>query len=199
MSKPVIALDVDDVLVDTATHLLGSYNKAYGTKLTRSHYYTRDTEAHGVEHYDEAARRFEKYMRSPAYTDVLPLPEAVRAVKHLSQYYEFVGVTSRPEYVAEATGKWLEEHFGVVKVVFTSFIMGGSDHQGIVLSKAEVCQDINAKYMIDDHLHHALSAADIGVEVLLLDQIWNQTDHLPERVTRVKSWQEIEAYLDERR
>lgn len=199
MSKPVIALDIDDVLVDTAGHMMSSYNDSYGTKMTRYDYYSKDLTVLGVDDYDIAAKRFEKYIRSGALTNATPLPEAVETVKRLSRHYDFVGVTSRPEYIAEATGEWLKQHFGVVKAVFTSFIMGGSDHQGTMLSKAEVCTDINAKYMIEDHLHHALPVADSGVRVFLMDQVWNQSDDLPENIIRVKSWQEIEAYLDERR
>ena len=199
MNKPVIALDIDDVLVDTATHLLGSYNKTYGTKLTRSDYYSKDPVVHGVEHFNEAAKRFEKYMRTEAYSKAEPIPEAVQAIKYLSRYYDFIGVTSRPEYVAEATGKWLEKHFGVLKAVFTSFIMGATTHQGTVLSKTEVCQDIGATYMIEDHLHHALPVSASGVTVLLFDQLWNQKDDLPDNVIRVQNWQEIREYLDNER
>ena len=49
--KHVIALDIDDVLLDTMSALFGYYNKTYGTSLTGQHYYTKDIDALGVKDY----------------------------------------------------------------------------------------------------------------------------------------------------
>ncbi len=48
MRKPVIAIDIDDVLVDTAAKLINDYNRKYGTFLTKHHYYKKDLEPLGV-------------------------------------------------------------------------------------------------------------------------------------------------------
>ena len=50
--------------------------------------------------------------------------------------------------------------------------------------------------MIDDQPKHCLSAAECGVEALLFGNYrWNQLADLPDRVTRVQDWEEVERYF----
>jgi len=200
MKRPVIAVDIDDVLVDSAASILGDYNKKYGTSLTKNHYYSKDIKVLEVEHYDIAAERFGKYIASKEYTDMPPISGAVSAINRLSSRYDFVGVTSRPEFIAEATNKWLKKHFksGIIKAIYTSFVMGSVSQQSSILTKAGVCQELGASYMIEDHLGHVLPVSELDITVFLIDQPWNQAGALPKNVIRVKNWLEIEKYLDGR-
>lgn len=198
MTKPVIALDIDDVLVDTAAALLGDYNEKYGTSLEKHHYYSKDIDVLGVAAYEEAADRLSRYVLSGALTEAQPHQEAVDAVRRLSSAYSFVGVTSRPSGIAPATKEWIRRHFGdvVSDVIFTHYIMSAdSPDKATQLTKVEVCSDIGAVFMIEDHLHHALPVAESGVSVFLIDQPWNQSDILPSNVQRVTGWKDIEAKL----
>ena len=155
--KPVIALDIDDVLLDTMSALFGCYNKAYGTSLTKQHNYTKDVDALGVKEYADAVARFESLLNS-----------------------------------------WLAQHFGstIDQVRFTHFIMAANkDTPKEPLSKIDVCKEINALYMIEDHLYHAVPVAEAGIKVFLIDQPWNRTDALPAHVERVVGWKNIEKQL----
>ncbi len=196
--KPVVALDIDDVLLNTMSALFGYYNKVYGTSLTEQHYYTKDVDALGVSDYAEAAARFEDYLTSTEFKEITPLPEAVSAIKDLNQYFAFIAVTSRPFLMQEATASWLEEHFGpaISQVRFTHFIMTArKDRPKEALSKIDVCKEINAQYMIEDHLYHAVPVAEAGIKVFLINQPWNQTDVLPVHAKRVAGWKDIERQL----
>jgi uncharacterized HAD superfamily protein len=197
MAKPVIALDIDDVLVDTAAALLNDYNEKYGTSLKKHHYYSKDTSVLGVSDYEVAAERLTRYVLSGALTEAHPLADAVEAVKRLSVRYSFVGVTSRPADIAPATKEWVQMHFGdaVSDVLFTHFVMAANAPTGTSLTKVDVCSDIGAVYLIEDHLHHAVPVADMGVKVFLINQPWNQADTLPPNVERVANWKGIERAL----
>lgn len=197
MRKPVVALDIDDVLVDTAAALLNDYNKKYGTSLEKHHYYSKDVNVLGVTDYNEAADRLTRYVLSGALTQSQPLLDAIEAVRRLSGAYTFIGVTSRPPEIAAATRDWLNLHFGdrVSDVIFTHFIMAADSQNKTQLTKVEVCSDINATYMIEDHLHHAIPVAESGVKVFLIDQPWNQMETLPLGIERVTSWSDIEKKL----
>jgi uncharacterized HAD superfamily protein len=197
LNKPVIALDIDDVLINSADLLMEDYNRRFGTSLTRADYYSKDISKFGVSHYDLAADRFREFQESKAFTDAEAIQEAIESVFKLAPYYEFVGVTSRPEFIKSQTNKWIGKRFGtnISRIIHTSFVMGRSDHVGTVLTKADVCEKINASYLIEDHLHHAVPVAENGTRVFLIDQIWNQSDDLPATITRVHSWTEIERLL----
>lgn len=64
------------------------------------------------------------------------------------------------------------------------------------LTKAQVCQDIGADLLIDDHLNHAELAAQCGVNVFLFgDYPWNKADSLPPNITRVRDWVDVAQKL----
>jgi 5'(3')-deoxyribonucleotidase len=197
VTKPIIALDIDDVLVDTAAVLLDDYNKKYGTSLERHHYYSKDIDVLGVSDYEVAADRFTRYVLSGALTDTRPLDEAIAAIQRLSAYYDFVGVTSRPAEIAYATKDWVRMYFGdvVSDVIFTHFVMAANAPGKTAVTKVDACSKIGADYLIEDHLHHAIPVASSGVTVFLIDQPWNQTDVLPPNVKRVTGWSDIVGVL----
>lgn len=197
MKKPIVAVDIDDVLLNSADMLMGDYNLRFGTSLTRADYYSKDIGKLGVDHYDEAAERFREFQESEVFSNAEPDQEAVESVAKLAPYYDFVGVTSRPEFIKNQTDKWIKRQFGgnIPHVIHTSFVMGSSSHVGTSLTKADVCKQIGASYMVEDHLHHVIPVAENGTRVFLVDQVWNQKDDLPSTVTRVDGWKEIEGIL----
>ena len=87
----------------------------------------------------------------------------------------------------------LDKHFPDIfhSIEFTG-LYGGQPR-----SKADVCRELNADLLIDDHLAHALPVAQCGVDVLLFGNYpWNQTkEKLPGNIRRVKGWDEIAALL----
>ncbi len=51
-------------------------------------------------------------------------------------------------------------------------------------------------FLIDDHLHHALTVAECDINVLLFgDYPWNQASHLPDTIRRVRDWHEVAEVL----
>ena len=65
------------------------------------------------------------------------------------------------------------------------------------LTKAEVCKEIGAVALIDDSLKHLLQCSEVGIEGILFgDYPWNQTDSLPENITRCTNWLEVLEHLN---
>lgn len=65
-----------------------------------------------------------------------------------------------------------------------------------------ICRDVHAQLLIDDSLENAREVAKAGIPVLLFDlhgaYKWNKLDdgqQLPDKVTRVKSWKEVQAWF----
>lgn len=63
-------------------------------------------------------------------------------------------------------------------------------------SKADVCKELKADILIDDHIHHAEQVAKAGIKVLVFGNYpWNQAEKLLENMQRVKDWHEVEEVL----
>jgi uncharacterized HAD superfamily protein len=61
----------------------------------------------------------------------------------------------------------------------------------------EVCTQLQADLLIDDHLHHATEVAKADIPVLLFgDYDWNRTDSLPTGITRAADWEGVRAYFE---
>jgi 5'(3')-deoxyribonucleotidase len=192
MKHHIIAIDCDDVIVATAPQSLAYYNKTYGTKMEMKDMYSKDLRVWDVPDAATAIARVEGYLKTEEFRSVPPLPEAITIATELAKHYELHVVTGRTAALAVPTQAMLDRYFpGVFRsLVFTGFF--GNKAR----SKADVCQELGADLLIDDHLHHALAVAESGIEVLLFgDYPWNQTTQLPPAMRRVRNWQEVADLL----
>lgn len=131
-------------------------------------------------------------MSSREIRSLAPHREAVTVIGQLAAKYELHVVTGRHDKFAAMTHAMLNEYFPDIfsSVEFTNFF---SERPR---SKATVCEEIGASYLIDDHLHHALVVAKQGIEVLLFGSYpWNAADKLPQNIRRVRDWPEIADLL----
>lgn len=197
MRKLVIAVDCDDVIVSTAPATLDYYNHKYGTNVPLRDFYSNDLSLWKAPDNDTAVRRFNEFIESEEFFDLAPTKEAIGVLQDLAAYHELHVVTGRPDFVEASTLAWLQRHLPDIfkTAVFTNYFTL-SDGIAKPRSKAEVCQEIGADYLIDDHLHHAEMVASEGINVLLFgDFPWNQADTLPPRVTRVDGWTQVRKIL----
>lgn len=184
----VIAVDCDDVIVETSHLIIGYYNKTYGTDLGLQDMYSNDPQRWGVVSDAEAIARVEAYLATDEYRNAPPFREAIEATRQLSKKYELHLVTGRSNLLETATKDLLRMYFPDVfrSIVFTNLYAIGKR------TKAEVCQELGVDLLIEDHLGHALPVAECGVDVLLFgDYPWNQAKKLPSNVHRVKNWEEV--------
>lgn len=190
--KKRIAVDCDEVLIETAPFIINEYNRLYGTTLTLQDYYTRDLDRWDVKDDKTGIARVEAIAKTPEHLQLPPFQESITAIKKLAQHYELHVVTGRPNFLAAATQAILDQHFpGLFKSVeFTHFFSEKAR------SKVDVCQALGADILIDDFLHHAESVARCGIQVLLFgDYPWNQTETLPQNIERVKDWSAVVTRL----
>jgi len=141
---------------------------------------------------DEAIRRVEEYLKTPGYQTIPPFEETVRTIKKLAEYHELHVVTGRTEFLSVATEAMLAQYF---PDIFTSIEYMGM-FSGHNLSKGDVCEQIRADLLIDDHMMHAEQVAAKGIQVLLFGEYpWNQGKILSPHITRVRDWAEVEKVL----
>lgn len=198
MPKPIIAIDIDDVLADYAAGFVAFSNQRWGTNLTIDDYDEHWGNVWKVD-LEEIQRRAATIHDERLVRTLTHRSEAVPVLEHLSQSFDLIVVTSRRIQNKDDTLAWLRLHYPMISletVTFSGFfdtIREGSIHQ----TKGDIISSLGAQYMIDDQLKHCLSAAKYEVDALLFgDYAWNQMASLPPGVTRVHDWAKVKEYFD---
>lgn len=189
--KSVIAIDIDDVIIETSPHLVTYYNRTFGTNVAVKDMYPSNLRPWGVS--DKAAwvKRVEAYLATEEFQSISPSPETVASLVRLARSNVLHVVTGRSIALELLTNNMVNKFFPGIfhSVIFTGLL---DKKRG----KAEVCQELGAEFLIEDHLGHALPVAETGINVLLFgDYPWNQADELPSNVVRVKDWTAVLQYF----
>eukprot|EP00736_Rhodelphis_marinus_P004012 Rmarinus@m.10350 len=194
--KPVLAIDIDEVLGHFVLALIEFYNATQHGKrrlcLEDFHSY-RFCEVWGGND-DSATEIVEEFLRSDKFRRLKPVLGAVDAVRFLALHYDVKVVTSRQHYIEEETRRWLAIHFDEL---FSEVLFG--NHWGVTghkRTKQDMCREIGAVCLIDDNPKYAVDCAKHGVDALLFDLEgrygWSKAhDTLPTNVSRVRSWDEV--------
>lgn len=196
MSKETVALDIDDVVVKHVEGFLKWTNKTYGTKLNIQDYSEAWYELWGIPKEEEEGRKklFFTDEIVGAFEEVEGAREGLIA---LAATKRIIGVTSRRESLRDITSTVLEAMApGTVEdVVFATYFVDGLK---FTKSKAEICPELGASWLIDDHLKHCRAVAAVGVNAVLFgDYPWNACDEdLPGNITRASDWPETVAILN---
>lgn len=192
--RKTIAVDIDEVLILHNAALARLHNKLFETEHTVDDYHDDWPALWGVDR-EEAERRADIWRESKEWIDrhEQVIEGALEGLTKLKEHYNLVIVTGRSKNVAEFTEKWLEETF---PDVFSEVHFIGIWEEGKGRTKAEICKQIQASYIIEDSMEQARKCAQIGVETLLFgDYNWNQIKELPKNITRVADWKAVLEYF----
>jgi 5'(3')-deoxyribonucleotidase len=203
--KPVIAVDVDDVLAANAKGFVEFSNRRWGTSLKPEDYHEHWAEMWGIEH-QEMLKRREKIVEAKLFTSYDFLEDAKTVLTELSKSYKLVILTSRTVDISEDTVGWINNYFGDL---FSDIHFAGiweklnrneaAVEDVIKVTKAEIGKQIGADYLIDDQPKHCIAAAEAGIKSLLFGNYgWNEGVKLVPNMVRVKNWQEVLEYFDGR-
>jgi 5'(3')-deoxyribonucleotidase len=193
-TKPVIAVDIDEVVFPMVDDLIAYIEKEHSVRITPEEFKTYRLEDIWPGGPVEGANVFQAYA-SQYGIEVAPIKGAAEALGKLSLKHDIIVMTSRDIVAEEKTRNWLGRHF---PEVFKNVHMLGNKYDSVTYrEKAEVCKELGVYCLIDDSLRPVLETNDAGVKALLFgDYSWNQAEKLPDGVTRVKNWQEVLEYFD---
>lgn len=198
MDRPLIAIDIDDVLSESTEALRVLVNKRTGSSLEPAHYqvegdyweyYERVWSQHGL-HGRVSHDNFSQEMAIDQLHVPL-LPGAAYAVDRLTQKYEIVLITARDPSWEKATKVWLQHNLEA-KLPRLHFVNNHNDSQA--KTKGRVCKELGAQLLIDDNVDHCLSAIDEGVDAVLFGEYGWQYKAPPE-LTRCRDWPAVLEYL----
>ncbi|KAI1315817.1 hypothetical protein EDD11_000312 [Mortierella claussenii] len=205
--RKVIAVDLDEVLARTTLAIADFHNDTYGTCLTMDDFVSYDyTKVWGGTR-EESIAKWRLFFDSPYFLKVEPVDGSLETLKLLkSRRYSLVIVTARQQFVADLTKKFVDRHFpGIFESIYFAnhFLTEQEKMTFISKPKSVICRDVHAQLLIDDSLENAAEVARAGIPVLLFDlegkYKWNKLpegqDCLPDKVTRVKSWKDVQAWF----
>lgn len=195
MSKRVLAVDFDDVLLPFDEGFIAYHNTNFGTEVRHEH--SVEYASHTLFGIDRRTKldRVNEFCASDAHANLVPVKGSFTAVQSLRQQFDLQIVTSRPERAADSVHNWLGRNFPdcFSRVHFMNHV---DPHEGaVVRAKGEVCRELDVIGLIEDAPTNALNAANLGVQVYLFDRFWNQEVAPHQNITRVHSWEEIVDWL----
>lgn len=200
MKRKVIAIDLDDVLADSASAFVEFSNKKWGTTLTVDDYTEHWAEMWGIDH-DEMAKRAEHVYESKIQVDLKAIDEARDVLRYLALDYDLIIVTSRPLRLQAGTIEWLTEHYnGIFKDIHFAGIWDAGHHpdHANTLNKGGLVKKLGADYFIDDHPKHCTAVAKEGIPTLLFgDYEWNRKITNTDTILKVPTWSAVREYFDE--
>ncbi|KAG7098922.1 hypothetical protein E1B28_000818 [Marasmius oreades] len=183
---PVIAIDLDDVLSQTNREICEWHNEVYGTKMELSDfyyfYYWKNPYWGNLQETFSKVKDFYATQRIYDAQPVAGAREGVQALRDMG--FRLIIVTARSRDVQEDSWKWVDKWFHGLfdSVVCTGqFTDADTNSREVVtkLSKAEVCDGLNAILLIDDSSENALQVSTASppirrTPVLLFgDYEWN--------------------------
>lgn len=171
--KKVIAIDLDEVLLDQNPKLIDLYEKEFGIRL-------KEEDFRGRKIYDtpEAYHLRQHLFDQGFFKDAPIMPNSQEVVKWLQQYFDIFIITSTTEFKNSLNDKydWLQEHFPFIS--FKHYIFCGQK------------SFMKGDYMIDDR---ANNLEFFDGEKLLFSAPHNYGE---KRFTRVNNWQEVKTYFE---
>ena len=199
MSRPVIAVDIDDVLSASAEGFAAYSNKRWGLNITPDDYLEDWATVWGVPH-DIAEERAKEIHRVGVIAKYRCFGEAKPILADLKQRYDLQAVTSRRIVIKPETDVWLEKHFPGIfsKTIYAGFWdeIGPDFNKRLSATKAEICRSIGARYLIDDQIKHCEGAAEHGIEAILFgDYSWNRGKEISPGIIRASNWGAIQEHF----
>ncbi len=178
--KEMIAIDIDDVMANENHAIMRFVNERYGLKHTPEEYdiiapyWGYWEHVWGVDGI-EGAERYQEFVKAKIARDIdlEPLPGAITTIDKLKSRYDFTVVTARTNAMADITRLWLQEHFAnTFRDIHFVELWG----EGEKVTKAKICQEIGAQYLLDDSVEHCSLADEVGIQALLFgDYGWEQS------------------------
>ena len=200
MNRLVIAIDCDDVLVETAQDLLQFYNQKYGTSLDQTNFYATDIDPSrfGVGTFHEVIERFSERFLDTEHLEIAPSQSTIEAIHRLAGAHELHLITGRSSTMEQATLAMIDRYFKdcFTSVEHTNYIT--ADKHAVKRTKGEVCRQIGADVLIDDYIEHVRNVIAAGVPhaIIFGDFDWGKRGSVPDNTKRCVSWREVEAEIE---
>lgn len=205
--KPIIAIDVDDVLAANAAAFVAFSNERWGTNLTVDDYHDdwallwQLDKAHeqSLQTINERSGLYFEHSLRTMEHDV----SAHEVLVELKKDFDLIVVTARRLSTKGDTLAWIQERYEGIfsedKIFFAGFY-DDMTNDSFKKDKGALLKSLGASYHIDDQPKHCNGAVAQGLTGLLFgDYRWQRAEPVDKAVVRVKNWKEILEYFNAER
>jgi FMN phosphatase YigB (HAD superfamily) len=201
ITKPIIAVDCDHVVVDINEGIRRFVNEAYGETHTPEDYHVTGEYKRYWERVwglDDGVKsdRFARFVASGGMANLDEIPDCLATLASLRRNYRLAMVTARTQSEVDSTHRWLAERS---PGLFDQVVFMHEWNADTEPTKAKICQALGAEYLIDDNYEHCRLASEVGIGTLLFgDYGWNRQVAVANNMYRVKDWREVKEFFDGR-
>lgn len=198
MPKPIIAVDIDDVLAQGTESLRLEVNQRLGVDLTPDHYsvpgeywgyYESIWEKNGLSGRITMEELNPRMVEDQSH--ISPFKQAREVLQELALKFQLVVVTARKAEWETATLYWLDLHF---PRTFTDIYFAGRRTEK--QTKGDLCKELGVEWLIDDNVTHAQSALECGIKVILFGEYgWHKETDIHDDIVRCKDWAAVDEYF----
>lgn len=186
-----MGVDIDDVLLEFAPGFLDFHNASYGTSFQLSQFCSYYLPHFIGGTFEQAIAKLERFYQTPYFHNLKPVPGSLDGVMRLQKKAALSIITSRAPELFEVTHTQLRKYhpgqFPMVHFARNPYIGTHSP------TKKEICTRLGITQLIEDSLEQARECAAAGINIILFDKPWNQSQEEIPRVMRVTGWHD--AYL----
>lgn len=185
--KMKIGIDIDEIVVEYIKHYLELCEEKLGRKFPIeeiSQFNIWKVLDISEEEVNDMTRKFND---SQLFKELGFVEGAKEAIDILSKDNELFFITSRPKSIMEGTHAFFNNHLPNIKfkIIFSEKCNGNEK------TKAQICNELGVKILIEDRRKYALDCAENGIKVLLMDKPWNRNNCEHKNIIRVRGWGEI--------
>jgi uncharacterized HAD superfamily protein len=177
--RPILGVDIDNVLAQSDACLRAMFQELYGIMLDEHQMTQYDYMTYGVTE-EQLVRVFQLFNTEVCRT-LKVVPGAKAALVRLARRYEIALVTSRDPESKASTEYWLRAK--------------GLPYDQLHFNDDKHALGIAYHAFIEDRHEHAHRLAGTGTPVYLLTRPWNAAPLAHPNVRRVNSWGEILNHL----
>jgi uncharacterized HAD superfamily protein len=177
--KPILGVDIDNVLAESDARLRALFRELYGITLKEHQMTQYDYMTYGVT--EEQLSQVFRIFNVEACRTLKVVPGSKAAMQQLAGRYEIALVTSRNPESKASTEYWLRAK--------------GLPYDQLHFNDDKHTLGIPYHAFIEDRHEHAHLIAETGATVYLLTRPWNAAPLAHPNVRRVKNWAEILRHL----
>lgn len=200
MSREVIAIDIDEVLSSEVDAIIAFSNQRLGQHLTYDDFkapgeYWGYYERLWADSGEDPSQLFNEFLNSEHKSGQVIRQQVLEILKELKVKYELEIITSRTNDFKEITLQMIEEFSpSIFNDIHFVELWNEPD---LKATKAHICKEIGAGYLIDDSVEHCNIAAEAGITPLLFGNWgWNREKEIHPDVVRVADWIKVREYFD---
>ncbi len=196
MSKPIVAFDIDGVIIDFMGSFIPYVNLRLGKNITydqcRCHNFA---EVFGISEFD-ASRIYDDYKNEVSHDELQPIDGALDGLGILKNHYQIAIITSRSPHYEEITYQWFKHNSPVEAIHFS---LGRNNpyagHDGRK-HKPQIAEQIGALCLIEDNEEEFIHWDAPTVQPICFAQPWNEclVESHP-KILRLNGWSEITDLL----